>query len=402
MATIALLGALDTKGVEYAFVQQRIESRGHRTLVIDMGVLGPPRLQPDIPREQLAEAAGVNFADLLARRDRGEAMSAMARGAAELVPKLYQQGLFDGILALGGGGSTSVACAAMRALPLGVPKVMVSTVAGTDVSGYVGGADIVMIPAVVDVAGINSISREVFTRAAGAICGMVEAEIPPGEDRPLIVASMFGNTTLCVETAKAVLERAGYEVLVFHATGTGGRTMEHLIASGRIQGVLDVTTTEWADELVGGVLRAGPERLESAARCGVPAVIVPGCLDMVNWWTPETIPEKFQGRRFYPHNPNITLMRTTPEENRRLGEIFAEKLNPSRGPVAVLVPRQGFSMIDAPGEPFWWPEADQAFVDALRQNLRPDIPLQELDANINDPVFARTCAETLLGLMGRK
>ncbi|HPP52854.1 MAG TPA: Tm-1-like ATP-binding domain-containing protein, partial [Thermoguttaceae bacterium] len=203
----------------------------------------------------------------------------------------------------------------------------------------------------------------------------------------------------CIETAKAILEQAGYEVLVFHATGVGGRTMEHLIASGRIRGVLDITTTEWADELVGGVLRAGPERLEAAARCGVPAVIVPGCLDMVNFWAPETIPEKFQGRLFYRHNPNITLMRTTPEENRQLGHIFAQKLNQSRGPVAVFVPKRGFSMIDAPGGPFWQPEADQAFADALRQNLRPDISLQEMDANINDPEFARTCAETLLGLI---
>lgn len=399
MATIALLGALDTKGVEYGFVKQWIEARGHRTLVMDFGVLGPPRLQPDIPREQLAEAAGVNLAELLARQDRGEAMSAMARGAALLAPRLYQEGRFQAILALGGGGSTSVACSAMRALPLGVPKVMVSTVAGTDVSGYVGGADIVMIPAVVDVAGINSISREVFTRAAAAVCGMVEAEVPPGEDRPLIVASMFGNTTPCIETAKAILEQAGYEVLVFHATGVGGRTMEHLISSGRIRGVLDITTTEWADELVGGVLRAGPDRLEAAARCGVPAVIAPGCLDMVNFWAPETIPQKFQGRNFYRHNPNITLMRTTPAENRQLGQIFAQKLNQSRGPVAVLAPKQGFSMIDAPGGPFWLPEADQAFTDALRENLRPDIPLQELDANINDPQFARTCAETLLELI---
>jgi uncharacterized protein (UPF0261 family) len=399
MTTIALLGALDTKGVEYRFVKECIEARGHRTLVIDFGVLGPPRLEPDISREQLAEAAGIPLAELVARRDRGEAMAAMARAAAVLLPRLYQEGRFQAVLALGGGGSTSVACAGMRALPLGVPKVMVSTVAGTDVSGYVGGADIVMMPAVVDVAGINSISREVFSRAAGAVCGMVETQIPPGEDRPLVVASMFGNTTPCIETAKAILEQAGYEVLVFHATGTGGRTMEHLISSGRIRGVLDITTTEWADELVGGVLRAGPERLEAAARTGVPAVIAPGCLDMVNFWAPETIPEKFQGRQFYRHNPNITLMRTTPEENRQLGQIFAQKLNQSRGPVAVLVPRQGFSMIDAPGGPFWWPEADQAFTDALRQNLRPDIPLEELDANINDPEFARRCAETLLALM---
>ena len=254
----------------------------------------------------------------------------------------------------------------MRTLPLGVPKVMVSTVAGGDVSGYVGVKDIVMIPSIVDVAGVNRISREVFARAAGAVCGMVETEVPPGDDKPLVAASMFGNTTKCVEAAKAILEEAGYEVLVFHATGTGGRTMESLIEAGLIAGVLDITTTEWADELVGGVLAAGPTRLEAAARRGVPAVVTPACLDMVNFWAPETVPEKFDGRKFYPHNPNITLMRTTPDECRRLGEILAEKLNLSTGPVTVLIPLKGLSVIDAPGGPFWWPEANQALFDALK------------------------------------
>ena len=376
--TVALLGALDTKGVEYGFVKQCIEAKGHRTLVIDTGVLGAPRIAADVPRE---------------------AVAAMARGVAALAPKLYSEGRFDGMLALGGGGGTSVACAAMRNLPLGVPKVMVSTVAGGDVSSYVGVKDIVMIPSIVDVAGINRISREVLARAAGAICGMVEAEVPPGEDRPLVAASMFGNTTPCVETAKAILEAAGYEVLVFHATGAGGRTMESLVEAGRIAGVLDVTTTEWADELVGGVFTAGPTRLEAAARHGVPAVVTPACLDMVNFWAPATIPEKFRGRVFYQHNPNITLMRTTPDECRQLGWIVAGKLNLSTGPVAVLIPLRGWSMIDAPGGPFWWPEADQAFADALKSALRSDIPVIEIDANVNDPEFARRCAETLLEQM---
>ena len=394
--TVALLGALDTKGVEYGFVKQCIEAKGLRTLVIDTGVLGSPRIAPDVPREAVAAAGGASLAELVAKQDRGEAVAAMARGAAALAPKLYSEGRFDGILALGGGGGTSVACAAMRNLPLGVPKVMVSTVAGGDVSSYVGVKDIVMIPSIVDLAGINRISREVLARAAGAICGMVEAEVPPGEDRPLVAASMFGNTTPCVEKAKAILEAAGYEVLVFHATGAGGRTMESLVEAGRIAGVLDVTTTEWADELVGGVFTAGPTRLEAAARHGVPAVVTPACLDMVNFWAPATIPEKFRGRTFYQHNPNITLMRTTPDECRQLGRIMAEKLNLSSGPVAVLIPLGGWSMIDAPGGPFWWPEADQAFADALKSALRSDIPVIEIDANVNDPEFARQCAETLL------
>lgn len=394
--TVALLGALDTKGIEYGFVKQCIEARGLRTLVIDMGVLGEPRIAADVSREAVARAGGAELSDLVARQDRGEAVAAMARGAAALVAQLYAEGRFDGILALGGGGGTSIACGAMRTLPLGVPKVMVSTVAGTDVSGYVGVKDIVMVPAIVDVSGINRISREVFARAAGAICGMLQTEIPPGDDRPLVAASMFGNSTPCVEAAKPILEAAGYEVLVFHATGTGGRAMESLIEAGMIAGVLDVTTTEWADELIGGVLAAGPTRLEAAARRGVPAIVTPACLDMVNFWAPPTVPQRFQGRRFYPHNPNITLMRTTPEECRRLGEIVAEKLNLSRGPVSVLIPLRGWSMIDAPGEPFWWPEADQAFTIALKARLRPDIPVLEIDANVNDAEFARRCAETLL------
>jgi len=397
--TVALLGALDTKGAEYAFVKQCIEARGHRTLLIDVGVLGPPRIEPDVPREEVARAAGVELAALVEKKDRGEAVAAMSRGAAIVVPRLYAEKKFDAVMALGGGGGTSVACGAMRALPLGVPKVMVSTVAGTDVSGYVGVQDIVMIPAVVDVSGVNRISRRVFAQAAGAVCGMLESEIPPGEDKPLVAASMFGNTTPCVEAAKAILEQAGYEVLVFHATGTGGRTMENLIAAGLVAGVLDVTTTEWADELVGGVLAAGPTRLEAAARGGVPAVVTPGCLDMVNFWAPQTVPAKFKDRKFYPHNPNITLMRTTPEECRQMGQIIAEKLNLSTGPVSVLIPLGGLSMIDAEGGPFWWPEADRALRDALKKNLRKDIPLIELDCNVNDPEFSQRCAETLLESM---
>ena len=348
--TIALLGALDTKGVEYGFVKQCLEQRGFRTLLIDVGTLEPPAIKPDVTRQEVAAAAGADAGALATGRDRGTAVAAMSRGAAALLPKLHAAGRFAGVIALGGTGGTAVACAAMQALPLGVPKVMVSTAAGTDVSGYVGVKDIVMIPSIVDVAGINRISREVLARAAGAIAGMVDTVVPPGQDRPLVAATMFGNTTPCVNAAKALLEKAGYEVLVFHATGTGGRTMENLVEAGLIAGVLDVTTTEWADELVGGVLSAGPHRLEAAARHGVPAIVTPGCLDMVNFWKPDTVPAKFKDRRFYPHNPNVTLMRTNVEESRRLGEILAEKLNLSTGPVTVLLPLRGLSLIDTEGQ----------------------------------------------------
>jgi uncharacterized protein (UPF0261 family) len=396
MKTVALVGSLDTKGAEYAFVKECLEARGYRTLVIDTGVLGEPTTPPDISRDEVARAANADLAALRAAADRGEAVKAMSRGLAALLPRLSSEGRFDGVMALGGTGGTSVACHAMRALPLGVPKIMVSTVAGTDVSAYVGVSDIVMIPSIVDVSGINQISREVFARAAGAMCGMLETVVPPAADKPLIAASMFGNTTPAVETAKALLEGAGYEVLVFHCTGTGGKTMESLIEAGHISGALDLTTTELADDLVGGVFTAGPHRLEAAAKAGVPAIVTPGCLDMVNFGAPETVPDAFKGRLFYQHNANVTLMRTDIEENRRLGELMAAKINASQAPVTVLLPLQGVSIIGAPGGAFHWPDADAALFTSLKNGLRPDIPVIEIDCVINAPEFAERCASELL------
>jgi uncharacterized protein (UPF0261 family) len=394
--TIALLGALDTKGAEYGFVKACIEARGHKTLLIDVGVLGKPVIAPDVTRQDVAGAAGADLARLVADADRGKAVAAMSKGAAAILPKLYAEGQFDGVLAMGGTGGTSVACGAMRALPLGVPKVMVSTTAGGDVSGYVGVRDIVMVPSIVDVAGVNKISREVFAKAAGAICGMVEAVVPEAEDKPLIVASMFGNTTPCVGKATAILEAAGYEVLVFHCTGTGGKTMESLIDAGLIAGALDITTTEWADELVGGVFTAGPTRLEAAGKAGIPAIVTPACLDMVNFNAPSTVPAKFDGRTFYEHNPNVTLMRTNVEECTQLGRILAEKLNAYTGPVTVLLPLKGISMIDLEGKAFHLPEANQALFESLKANLSSDIPVVEMDCDVNDEAFATACAEALL------
>ena len=259
-----------------------------------------------------------------------------------------------------------------------------------------GTTDIAMMPAVVDVQGLNRISRTILSRAAGAICGMVEADVTAGDEKPLVVASMFGNTTKCIEAAIPLLEQAGYEVLVFHATGTGGRAMEGLIASGLVAGVLDVTTTELADELVGGVLSAGPERLDAAARHGVPAIVAPGCLDMVNFGEQASVPSRFAGRRFYVHNPQVTLMRTTPAESADLGRMVATKLNASRGPVTVLIPRRGISVISAAGGPFHDPEADAALFASLETGLRPGIACVTLECDINDPAFARGCVEALL------
>ncbi len=400
MPTIALIGTMDTKGVEHGFVAEQIRARGHRTLVIDLGTDGPPQIAPDISREEVARLAGLDLAGLVARHDRGEAVAAMSQAAPVVLAKLQAEGKIDGVLSLGGGGGTAIATAGMRALPLGFPKLMVSTLASGNTAQYVGVKDIVMMPSIVDVAGLNRISRAVLTRAAGAICGMVESAAASqkagGDDKPVIVASMFGNTTDCVQRAKAILEGAGYEVLVFHATGTGGKTMESLIESGMVSGVLDVTTTEWADELCGGFLGAGPTRLEAAARGGVPAVVAPGCLDMVNFHAPESVPAKFAGRTFYKHNPQVTLMRTNAEECAQLGRILAEKVNLSTGPVTVLLPLRAISVISAPGQPFYDPAADAALFSAIKAGVRKDIPVVEIDAAINDPAFAEACAHALL------
>ena len=393
---------MDTKGEEHAFVANLIKQRGHQVLVIDTGTLDAPKLKPDITRFEVAAAAGADLNALVAKKDRGEAVAAMSRGAPVVLARLVADKRIDGVISLGGGGGTAISTAAMRALPIGFPKVMVSTLASGNTSQYVGVKDIVMFPSVVDVAGINRISRQILTRAAGAICGMVESVPSPGEDKPIIVASMFGNTTDCVQAAKKTLEAAGYEVLVFHATGTGGRAMESLIESGMVAGVLDITTTEWADELVGGILGAGPTRCEAAARHGVPAIVTPGCLDMVNFGGPETVPSKFADRTFYQHNPQVTLMRTSPEECAELGRILAEKINLSTAPVTVLLPLKAISVISAPGQKFHDPIADRILFTALKAFLRKDIEVVELDCAINAPEFARACAEKLLANLAQR
>lgn len=405
MATIAVLGTLDSKGAEHAFVVEAIRARGLGTCLINTGSLGAPTATPDISHEEVAAAADASWRSILARRDRGECVALMARGAARVVAERASRGAIDGIISLGGGGGTAIASAAMRALPIGFPKVLVSTLASGQTAAYVGTSDIVMVPAIVDVAGLNRVSRTIFENAVGAICGMVQAAARRDHsavtDKPLIVASMFGNTTACVNEARRLLEASGYEVLVFHATGTGGRSMEALIASGMVAGVLDITTTEWADELVGGVLSAGPERLDAAAKAGVPAIVAPGCLDMVNFGEAATVPAKFAGRRFYQHNPQVTLMRTTPGECTELGRILAEKMNRYTAPATLLLPRKAISVISAPGQPFHVPASDEALFSALRASLAPHITVVDTPLEINDPAFARACAEALLANMRR-
>ena len=395
MATIAILGTLDTKGLEHAFLAEQIR-KNHQTLLIDVGMMGANGVEPDISRDQVAEAGGLDLEPLLKRQDRGECVTAMAKAASLLLSQLHRDGKIDGVISLGGGGGTAIATAAMRELPIGFPKLMVSTLASGNTAPYLGTKDITMMPSVVDVAGLNRISRTIFARAAGAICGMVDSEISIGEDKPIIAASMFGNTTECVNAAVPLLEEAGYEVLVFHSTGAGGRAMEALIQSGMVAGVLDITTTEWADELVGGVLSAGPERLQATAQAKVPSIVVPGCLDMVNFGTPDSVPPEFSGRTFYHHNPQVTLMRTNAEECARLGEILAEKINTYRAPVTVLLPLRGVSVISAAGQPFHLPEADKALFRALRSSLHPSVEVIEMDCLINDSEFAQACAHALL------
>jgi uncharacterized protein (UPF0261 family) len=400
--TVVLVGTLDTKGEEYAYLRERLALHGVRTLLVDVGTLEPPRAEPDIDRREVAAATGVDLDELARARDRGGAVSAMADAAAALIRRLYDEGRCDGVLAAGGSGNTAIATSAMRALPVGVPKLMVSTMAAGDTRDYVGAGDVTLMASVTDVAGINSISGRILANAAAAIAGMVDA--PPidlGEQRPLIGATMFGVTTPCVTAAREALEKRGYEVLVFHATGTGGAAMEGLIDSGFIVGVLDITTTELCDRLVGGVLAAGPERLEVAGRKGVPQIVSLGALDMVNFGARDTVPPQFESRNLYVHNPSVTLMRTTPEECAELGRIIARKLAGARGPVALFVPLKGVSAIDVEGGPFYDPAADEALFDALRENLSPNVALHELDHNINDPEFARAMADRLDEYLGQ-
>jgi uncharacterized protein (UPF0261 family) len=398
--TVVLTGSLDTKGREFSFLKALIEKEGLKTLVVDFGVMGEPALMPDITRQEVAQAGGGDLGHLASGGHKDEAMRVMAAGLAVVVRRLFDEGRLDGIIGMGGGGGTSLSTTAMRTLPVGVPKVMVSTLGGGDVSAYVGTRDITIMPSIVDVAGFNRISRAIYANAAGAIAGMVKMKTAKtDEEKPLISASMFGNTTLAVDRARRVLEAHGYEVLVFHATGTGGRTMEGLISDGYITASLDITTTELADEVCGGVLNAGPERCLAASRSGIPAVLVPGCVDMANFWGIDTVPEKYRTRNLYQWNPNITLLRTNAEENSRIGGMIAAAANAATAPVAILLPLGGVSQLDSPGGDFWDPQADRACFDAIKNNLKPGIPVIEMENNINDPEFADRAVETLLDML---
>lgn len=400
MKTIAIAGTFDTKGNEYAYVKELIESLGFGTFTIHTGVF-EPIFEPDVSNKEIAEAAGIDIETLVKKKDRALATEMLSKGMENLVPELYKQGKFDGIISFGGTGGTSLVTPAMRRLPIGVPKVMVSTVASGNTSQYVGTSDIVMIPSIVDVAGLNSISTKIFTNAVFAIAGMLKFENKKVvEKKPLVAATMFGVTTPCVTAASKYLEDRGYEVLVFHATGVGGQTMESLIDGGFIEGVLDLTTTEWADEIIGGVLNAGPHRLEGAAKKNIPQVVSVGAIDMCNFGPYETVPEKFRGRNLYKHNPTVTLMRTTLEENEVIGKKLVEKLNMAKEKTALFLPLKGVSAIDVEGQVFYGAEEDKMLFDTLRAGVNKDIvEIIEMDCEINDIEFAEAAAQKLIDLM---
>lgn len=399
---IMLLGTFDTKGEEYAYVRDLIVECGKDVVLVDTGVLGTSSLVADVDSSAVAAAAGADLAGLRRRRDRGVALDVMAAGAATVAKDLYAQGRLSGLLALGGSGGSSIAATVMQALPVGLPKLLVSTMAGGDVSPYVGTTDVTLMYSVVDVAGINSISRQVLGNAAAAIAGMAGAYASRrsnhdgAQDKPLVAASMFGVTTPAVDTARRRLTELGYEVLVFHATGSGGRTMESLAADGHFVGVLDLTTTEIADEVVGGVLSAGPDRLTAAAKAGIPQVVSLGALDMVNFGPRDTVPERFRDRHLLIHNETVTLMRTSAPEAARIGAVLGRKLAVATGPTALFVPRGGLSAVDVDGGPFWDRAADAACIDSVLEAVAGShVEVIDSDQEINSTAFATAAAEHL-------
>jgi uncharacterized protein (UPF0261 family) len=394
LATVVLLGTLDTKGKEFDYLRDRLREQGVDVVLVDAGVF-EPQARADVTQDEVAAAAGADIAALREAGDRGAAVDAMCRGSAVVARRLHEEGRLDGILSVGGSGNSSIGAAAMRALPVGVPKLIVSTVASGDTRPYMGASDVTMTYSVVDISGLNRISERILANAAGAIAGMAGAKVEAGEGKPLVGATMFGVTTPCVTRARERLEKLGYEVLVFHATGTGGQSMEALVEGGFLAGVLDATTTELADDLVGGVLSAGPDRLEAAGRLGVPQVVSLGALDMVNFGPRETVPTEFDGRNLYVHNPTVTLMRTTPDECRELGRRIGRKLSAAAGPTALFVPLRGVSMIAVEGGPFHDQAADEALLDGLHETLADSVEVHELDLDVNDPEFADAMANRL-------
>jgi uncharacterized protein (UPF0261 family) len=397
MATVALLGTLDTKGQEYAYLRDRVEKAGCAVLMINAGVVADPEYRVAFSRADVAAAAGTDLEQLL-ESGRGNAVVTQGRGAAEIVKRLFAENRIDGLLGMGGSGGSSIVSTAMRELPVGVPKLLVSTMASGDTTPYVGTSDITMMYPVVDFAGINRLSARILANAAAAMAGMArayEAFHYTDEGRPLVGATMYGTTTRCVDTAREWLEGNGYEVLVFHANGPGGRSMEALIESGHITAALDVTTTEILDELAGGTTTAGPDRLEMAGKLGVPQVVAPGAADQITFRPPSAVPDAYRDRWSHEHNHAVTLIRSNEAEMAAFGRVLAEKVSAATGPVAVFVPLRGFSEYGVEGGIFYDPVADKALVEALRKHLADHVEVIEMDTHINDPEFALAMARKL-------
>jgi uncharacterized protein (UPF0261 family) len=399
---VVVIGTLDTKGQEVGYLRELIQARGLATIVIDPGVLNRPTVEADIAREAVARAGGAELADLIAAGDKGRAIQAMIDGTRAIVTTLYGEGRVGGVLAVGGGQGTAIGTAAMQALPIGVPKLMVSTIAsGKNVfEPYVGTSDVTLMHSVADILGINAVTRKVFTNAAAAVAAMVEARESVAEsDRVVLGATMLGLTTPCVLRAHELLTSWGYEVVTFHPNGTGGRSMERLVDEGLIRGVLDVSTQELAGHVCRGLFDAGPTRLTAAGRKGLPQVVAPGGTDYIVFGPLASLTEEQRHRPRIIHNPNITLVRTAKDEMAEIGRLIAQRLNDARGPVAVLIPLGGFSFSDRPGHAFYNPGGRAALIAALESGLNRRVPLVKVDAHINEQPFADSVAEKMRELM---
>lgn len=392
---------LDTKSAEIGFVRDELARHGLEAIILDCGILGEPSIEAAVPRAEIARAGGHALEALRAGRDRAVAIPAMIQGLEATLRKLLAEGRVQGYLGVGGGTNAALASAAFRILPFGLPKMLVSTVAAGDTRGFIDIKDVVLFHSVVDILGLNDFLRGILRQACAGLAGMVRdvAPAPAASRSRLVGLTAFGSTTPAAMRIWQNLAEAGLEALTFHARGTGGRAMEALAREGRFCAILDLTITEIADEVVGGIFSAGPERLSAAGAAGLPQVILPGSVDMVNFGARDTVPARFAGRNIVSHTPLSTLMRTTAAENEAMAHLVARKLNAARGPVAVLLPERGFSAYDAEGAPFHDPEADAAFRDTLAAALRPGIEVRRLDAHINDPACADLASRMLLDLL---
>jgi uncharacterized protein (UPF0261 family) len=398
--TIVLVGRLDSKGKEYAYVRDLIHRGGFAVIVVDVGTRGAPQFEPDIPREEVARAAGVKIEDVVDPTDENKEIRVMMEGVPKIAQKLRDSGRLDGIMCLGGSRGTAIGTAAMKALPFGIPKVMVSTIASGDMRPYIGIKDITLVHSVTDIVGLNRMTKRLLTYAAGAVMGAVAAD--PGPEvshKHLIAMSSMGGINRAVFSAQTILEDNGFEVVAFHTVGTGGRALEEAVEQGLIDGVLDLVTHEVMDHLYGGYCDAGPARLEAGGKKGIPQVIVPGCLDFIVFSPPEKIPDRFKDRKVYRHTPEVAIVRANKDEMASVGKTIAEKLNKALGPIVVVIPNQGFSPANRRGKALYDPEADRAFVEALKQNLKPSIRIVELEAHINDELFVKRAVDLLCELM---